>query len=139
MAKKSKIEAIGIDGVCARILDGMSMTAIAEEVGTSSGGLVQWIAADPERSARAREARAEAAKLWDEKATQTIEEARDPFELAKAKELAHHYRWRASKIAPKDYGDKITAEHTGKDGAPIQYEAIKRVIVDPSGTADTNA
>ena len=29
-------------------------------------------------------------------------------------------RWYLSKLAPKRYGDKITQEHTGTDGGPIQ-------------------
>ena len=28
-------------------------------------------------------------------------------------------KWRASKLAPKKYGDKITNEITGKDGGPV--------------------
>ena len=70
--------------------------------------------------ARAREARIHAARIWDEKALSVVEQALDLFELQRAKELAHHYRWRASKTAPKDYGDKVTQEHTGADGGPIQ-------------------
>lgn len=31
-------------------------------------------------------------------------------------------RWYLSKLAPKRYGDKITQEHTGTDGGPIQTE-----------------
>lgn len=31
---------------------------------------------------------------------------------------------------PKKYGAKVTQEHTGKDGAPMQFERIERVIVD---------
>ncbi|MNU09652.1 hypothetical protein D3C72_2563420 [compost metagenome] len=36
-----------------------------------------------------------------------------------------------AKWHPKKYGEKVTAEHTGPNGAPIQYERIERVIVDP--------
>lgn len=32
-------------------------------------------------------------------------------------------RWYLSKLAPKRYGDKITQEHTGADGGPIQSQA----------------
>ena len=115
-----RIEAFGIEAVCERLANGVTMTAIAEEIGVTVGKLSQWIASDEEHSARAREARIHAARIWDEKALSVIEQARDPFELQRAKELAHHYRWRASKTAPKDYGDKVTQEHTGADGGPIQ-------------------
>ena len=115
-----RIEAFGIEAVCDRLSNGVTMTAIAEEIGVTVGKLSQWIASDEEHSARAREARIHAARIWDEKALSVIEQALDPFELQRAKELAHHYRWRASKTAPKDYGDKVTQEHTGADGGPIQ-------------------
>ena len=115
-----RIEAFGIEAVCERLANGVTMTAIAEEIGVTVGKLSQWIASDEEYSARAREARIHAARIWDEKALSVIEQALDPFELQRAKELAHHYRWRASKTAPKEYGDKVTQEHTGADGGPIQ-------------------
>lgn len=101
------------------LADGTPMKHIALEAGVSFGAMSVWIATDPDRSARAREARIHAARIWDEKAEAVIEDARDPFTLAQAKELAHHYRWRASKTAPRDYGDKVTAELTGSDGGPI--------------------
>ena len=115
-----RIEAFGIEAVCERLSNGMTMTALAEEIGVTVGKLSQWIASDEEHSARAREARIHAARIWDEKALSVVEQAMDPFELQRAKELAHHYRWRASKTAPKEYGDKVTQEHTGADGGPIQ-------------------
>ena len=33
-------------------------------------------------------------------------------------------RWAASKLAPKQYGDKTTTEHTGKDGGPIETHVL---------------
>lgn len=121
MAKKSgpapvaqdKITAFGLNALCERIADGHSMTSTAHHIGVSIGTLITWIEADAERSARMREVRAQTAKLWDEKATKVIEDAPDEFELKKAKELAHHYRWRASKIAPKEYGDRLEIENKG--------------------------
>lgn len=104
---REKLDKYGIDAVCDWISGGESMTTIAGKAGVSIGSMLTWLNADPERSARAKEARIGTAKYWDEKAEVGIAEASDPFELSKAKELAHHYRWRASKIAPKDYGDKL--------------------------------
>ncbi len=116
-----RIEAFGIEAVCERLSNGMTMTALAEEIGVTVGKLSQWIASDEEHSARAREARIHAARIWDEKALSVVEQALDLFELQRAKELAHHYRWRASKTAPKEYGDKVTQEHTGANGGPAQF------------------
>ena len=108
-----KLAALGIDGVCEEIGRGESLTGIARSAGVSIGSLLGWIEADPERSARAREARAVMARYWDEKSETVLTEAPDEFGLKRAKELAHHYRWRASKIAPREYGDRIQQEHSG--------------------------
>jgi hypothetical protein len=105
------------------ILDGKSIAQICTEIGCNRSMLSRWLAADEQRSARAREARAASAALWDEKATETIELAKDGFELARAKELAHHYRWRASKIAPKEYGDRT---HVEVDDVTDRAEAMRK-------------
>lgn len=113
-----------------RIASGETLTAIAKDLGRSRAWISEWLHAEPERSVRAREARAKAAAAWDDKAESVIAEAADPFELAKAKELAHHYRWRAKAVAPKEYGDKTQTEITGAEGAPlqvtVQYVSPKR-------------
>ena len=38
-------------------------------------------------------------------------DAKDPFGLAKARELASHYRWKASKFSPREFGEKIEIEN----------------------------
>lgn len=121
---RSIFDTVGIDAICNDLTGGDSMTAIAKKHGVTVHALVVWIAGDVTRSARVREARTEAAKLWDELATDGIQNATDPFELAKAKEIAHHYRWRASKIAPKEYGDKIDHDikHSGQIAMTITPE-----------------
>lgn len=105
---RAKLDKIGVEEIVEMIgEDGASLRGIANQVGVSATALLNWIAADPERSARVREARAEMAKVWDEKAEDLLRQAEDEFELKKAKELAHHYRWRARATAPKDYGDQV--------------------------------
>lgn len=103
--KRDAMDAMGIDAVVQQIGDGLTLTAIAAKAGVSIGTLLAWIERDPARSARAREARAMRAKLHDEEALTGIQKASDPFELARAREAAHHLRWRATKIAPKEYGE----------------------------------
>ena len=96
-----------MDSVCEDLCAGSSLTGIANEIGVSLGSLLAWIGADSERSARVRETRAAMAKVWDEKAEDEIRQAEDEFQLKKARELAHHFRWRATKVAPREYGDRI--------------------------------
>jgi hypothetical protein len=118
MAKtKPKQDGFEIEAVLSAIGDGKSLTQIAKDKGTTFGVLQTWLESDPERSARAREARENQARYWDELAEAGIAEASDPFRLARAKELAHHYRWRAAKIAPKHYGERTTV--AGDPDAPL--------------------
>ena len=111
---KDRLDIYGIEKVIQSIKDCKSITAIAVAARVSKGTLIAWIAADSDRSTRVREARADTAMLWDESAEQVLTDAKDPLSLAKARELASHYRWRASKISPKDYGDKQVIDVNAK-------------------------
>lgn len=104
---REKLDQLGVEWLCNQIIDGQSQTSIAQSVGVSLATLSNWIAADIERSARVREARIASSRAYDEKAERALMDARDPFELAKARELASHYRWKASKTNPKEYGERV--------------------------------
>jgi hypothetical protein len=121
---QNKLNAYGIDAVCSDIVNGESLRGIAGRLQVDPSTLIWWIEEDPQRSARARSARVLSARLWDQKAEEVIATAPDRFALEKARELAHHYRWRAKAIAPRDYGDRVTNEHTGAGGGPIALAAI---------------
>lgn len=119
---QDKISAYGLDALCTAIIGGETLTSIAERLTVAIAALLMWIEVDSERSARVKEARTKASRLWDEKALSGIEAAKDPFELAKAKEAAHHLRWRASKIAPREYGDKV--QHGGAEDLPPIRQSV---------------
>ena len=133
---EDRIQNYGQEAVIAALADGKTMTAISREIGVSVGKLSAWLVSDEERSARAREARSHAARIWDERAEDALAEAQEPFELARAKELAHHYRWRASKIAPREYGDKLVNEHTGANGGAIQVASTVTFVRPPTRAED---
>lgn len=109
-SKTAALDAYGVDKLCDRIIAGDTQRSIAEDIGVSLALLVSWIASDPDRSARVREARIAASRSFDEMAEQCLLDAKDPFGLAKARELASHYRWKASKSNPREYGDKVEIE-----------------------------
>ncbi len=118
-----KLDAFGESRVCDLILEGHSMSFVARTAGVSMGQFWAWLVKSSERSAKIHEARVRAAARYEEMGLERIERAEDPFELAKAKEIAQHLRWRAAKIAPRQYGDKVTQEHTGPEGGPVQIKA----------------
>lgn len=96
-----------MDDLCGKVEGGATLTSFAQSLGVETSTLTRWLDADPQRSARAREARSRAAATYDDMALRGIEEAADPFELARAKERAHHLRWRAAKVNPREYGEKL--------------------------------
>lgn len=115
---REAFDALGIDAVCDLILDGKSQREIGAIAGASGGSFSAWLAADPGRSARANEARRATSWHWDEKAEQELREAPLTTEgIARARELASHFRWRASKIDPR-YGDRVQSQTLDKDGNP---------------------
>lgn len=111
-----KLNAYGVDALCDDVLNGLTLTQIARNVEVSIASLLVWRDAQPERSARVREARTIRAELWDELAIAEIRAATDKLSMDKAREIAHHYRWRAAKTNPKEYGDKIDATITFNSG-----------------------
>jgi len=119
------LDYFGVDWVCDQILDGRTLTAIAQEATVTVSTLVRWIAADEQRSARVNTARQQAGATWDAMAEDELRKSGTPHQLAIARELAHHYRWRASKIDPQ-YKDKVTQEHTGD----VQVTQIVRKVID---------
>lgn len=114
MPSKPVAAKLNIDAICDAILNGEMLSDIARSYGVSFAYLSKWISEDSDRSARAREARIAAAAAYEERAFDLIASAGDQFELARAKEMAHHLRWRASKINPRDYGDRQQVDVNGK-------------------------
>lgn len=106
---RKKPAALDLDAVIARLESGETLTTIAESMGLARSSLCYKIDAAG-GSARVVAARSVAAAAYAEQAETVLKKAGDPFELAKAKELAHHYRWQASKANPGQYGDKIQAD-----------------------------
>ena len=115
--QKTKLDALGIDTVCERIEAGESVGAIADSLGIPKRTMWDWIDVDGARSARVRASREKSAEAEDDKAEAVLAVLKadsTPAEVARARELASHYRWRASKRNPKTYGDKLDLNHSGK-------------------------
>lgn len=108
--------------LCSRIINGETLTAIANSLDTGVATLTDWIAVNAKRSARVREARITAASSYDDLALQSIRAANNPFELAKARDEAHHLRWRASKYNPRTFGERTTI--AGDPDAPMQSNGV---------------
>jgi hypothetical protein len=128
---QDRLDAAGADTICTKIAEGTSYRQIAAEYKVGLGRLAAWIEADAERSRACARAREIAATAFDERALEGLEAASEPFELARAREVASHLRWRAKAANPKRYGEKVA--HGGTDDLPpIQTRGEVDVKLDPS-------
>jgi hypothetical protein len=128
------------DAICARLADGESLRSITKDVGASQAEVFRWLADEAnvsfrEQYARAREAQAdhyagEIIDIADEECTMVkrddggeVEVVFDSTAVARNRLRVDARKWYASKLAPKKYGDRITQEHTGEGGGPVQIVA----------------
>jgi hypothetical protein len=117
---QDRLDAIGVEAIADKIASGETYRKIATDAQVSVGSFCAWIEADPERSQACARAREISGQSYEEKAEEEIANAQDQFELAKAKELAVHWRWRAKAVNPRRYGDKVQTELSGSVGVTIQ-------------------
>jgi len=105
---QDKLTAVGLESICNDIIEGTTYRQIAAKHGVGLATLALWMESNPERSRACAKAREISAQTCDERALQGISDAKDKFQLDKAKEEAIHLRWRAKSVNPKRYGDKTT-------------------------------
>ncbi len=115
---------------------GMYYCDISKEWGVDRTALSNWINADEDRRARAREARHETGQLWDIAALKAIEKLGPEAtsgDIARAREEASHMRWRA-KAMSRDYADRshATIEATVKKAPPVSEAAMIEEIAELS-------
>lgn len=104
------LDKLGIDALCDQIVDGLSYAEICAKLEISKASIVNWLAADSDRSARAKEALRLSAQGEDDKAETIL--FRKDLDPTIRRELAFHYRWRARVRNPKDYGEKVQIDQT---------------------------
>ena len=119
----AQLDSLGVDKFCDLIESGQSQAEIARNLGIEKAVVTRWLAAEDQRSARAREARANSAESLYEMAHQNILAASDVFELSKAKEEAQHLRKWAGIRNPREYGDKV-AVGGAEDLPPVQVHSM---------------
>ena len=116
-----------------RISEGESLRRICADDGMPDRRTVlRWLESDKElatKCARARELQADS--IFDE--LREIAEDGNPEDVQRAKLRVSTLQWMAAKLAPKRYGEKIQAEHSGPDGGAIPFETVVRKVVDPKG------
>jgi hypothetical protein len=113
------------DEICERIENGESLIKICEDDHMPNRRTVlRWIDAIPDfasKHARAREAQGDhAADRMSLIENDVLAGVIDP---TAARVVLGSMQWRAAKLAPKKYSEKLLNEHSGPDGAPIQTQS----------------
>jgi transposase len=127
MSKKSKLDG-KLDTIIELILEGYSYRKIAERLEVPLTTLHDYTSKG-EHSARAREALEYSAQTFDDKAEEVLINAKSNLtEVQRARELAQHYRWKASKRNPKRFGDKLDTNlnHSGSIEIKAEFGAEKK-------------
>lgn len=147
--------------ICDHIASGLPLRAIAAMPGMPAlSTMMVWLdgrhAEFTEQYVRAREAQAdkmaeEILSIADEDCTMVradkhgsrdedgqgnTEVVFDATAVARNRLRVDARKWLASKMAPKKYGDKIQAEHTGADGGAIQVASTVTFVRPPARSMD---
>lgn len=100
--------------ICRRVANGESLRAICASPGMPDRQtILNWLEVDADFSAIYARARVAQADYMDDLILETanrVEE--DNAQSARVKIMA--YQWRAARLKPKVYGDKLELEHSGK-------------------------
>lgn len=114
------------DAICERLANKESLRTICARAGMPDRKTVdRWAEKHPEfaaKRARAREAQAD--NIFDDMADIESRTLKGKIAPNAARAVLSSMQWRASKLAPKSYGDKVVQEITGKDGGPIETREL---------------
>lgn len=125
------------DRICSELIDGKSLVEVCEAEDMPHRSTVyRWMDSDETFATRCARAREGQADFMDHEILKEAKHA-TPETASVAKVRISAYQWRAAKLNPKRYGDRVVNEHTGEGGGPIRVQKIERVIVDPN-PSDTN-
>jgi hypothetical protein len=113
-----------VDYICQQLQDGATLSAVCREEGMPSEAAVrQWVFDDVDGlSARYAHARMLGYQCM---ADRIIDIADGATEWNTARLQIDTRKWMLSKALPKMFGDKVTTEISGPEGAPIQLQAVR--------------
>lgn len=102
-----------------RLIQGESLRRICRDDSMPSySSVMRWQNSSVDFESKCARARILQADLMDDLILEEAEKCDETnFQAAKVRISA--YQWRASKLAPKKYGDRM--QHTGEDGGPINF------------------
>lgn len=110
------------DEICGHLIDGLSLRKICTRAGMPDRRTVlRWLDARPEFAAKYARARESQGDLMDDLILEAAEGANSD-NAAAVRVKIDAYKWRASKLQPKKYGDSVQMKHSGAIG---RFDASK--------------
>jgi hypothetical protein len=126
MARPSDYTPELADNICSEIADGQSLRRLCEAEGMPNRSTVlRWLNEHEDFAARYARAREAQGDVMDELIL-TVADSCTPENAAAARVKIDAYKWRASKLAPKRYGDRTI--HAGDEDAPIKASLEVRFV-----------
>lgn len=125
--------------VCDRLAKGESLRSICRDPGMPDESTVRtWVREDGPFStqyAQARDMGAETEfealqEICDEPPERLATGGVDSAWVAWQRQRIDTRKWTLARKAPKKYGEKVTQEHTGPNGGPMQITSIRRVPIE---------
>jgi hypothetical protein len=109
------------DEICGRLSDGESLRRICEDAGMPNRRTVlRWLEADEAFASKYARARESQADLMDDLILD-VAECCTPETAAADRVKIGAYQWRAAKLAPKKYGDKVDVQHSGQVDTVVMW------------------
>lgn len=134
------------DKIYEQLIEGRSLREICSDPDMPPESTVRtWVSDDREgfaaQYARARDLNADAefdgiVALSDESPQFTPDGRVDPGWVSWQKNRIDARKWTLARKSPKKYGDKISNEHSGPNGAPLAPPVINVTFVDPEDDDD---
>jgi hypothetical protein len=116
MSRKSDYSEEIADKICDGLMSGLSLVKVCEQKGMPHRvTVIRWMEANEAFATRCARARVAQADLMDDKILDVAENCTSETAFADKVKIAA-YQWRAAKLAPKKYGDKLEVDHTGQVG-----------------------
>lgn len=108
-----------VDTICRRIANGESLRSIcSEETFPDRNTVIRWLWEKPDFATKYAHAREAQADFMDDKILETADSCTPETAAADRVKIAA-YQWRASKLKPKVYGDKVGVESSGSIAVTI--------------------
>jgi len=114
--------------ICDRLIEGESLRQICLDAHMPHRSTVtNWQDSDDAFSAKCARARDWQADYMDDLILDTAKECTSETANADRVKIGA-YQWRAERLNQKRYGNKISQQHTGLDGKPIEVESKLQII-----------